>query len=316
MSTVTDTPPTRRRDQHRPKLSDRARAERALGWKLAGPAFVIMLAVTAYPILQAVWLSFFRYRLTDPDSREFIFLSNYSVIFTDPLFYQALWNTVFITVVTVAVELVLGFAIAMLMHRIVLPRRTLRTIVLIPYSIITVVSAFAWLYSFRTDTGYVNGWLNTLTFGAWDASFDWFGSWLPAMGVIMISEIWKTTPFMSLLLLAGLAQIDGAMEEAAKVDGATFWQRLFKVVLPNMKAAIMVAVLFRTLDAFRIFDNVFVMTRGANNTETLSTLAYKQTIDRVEIGMGSALSVVLFLLVFAIALIFIRGFKVDLAGSK
>ncbi|NLG20236.1 MAG: sugar ABC transporter permease [Actinomycetales bacterium] len=275
-----------------------------------------MLAVTAYPILQAVWLSFFRYRLTDPDSREFIFLSNYSVIFTDPLFYQALWNTVFITVVTVAVELVLGFAIAMLMHRIVLPRRTLRTIVLIPYSIITVVSAFAWLYSFRTDTGYVNGWLNTLTFGAWDASFDWFGSWLPAMGVIMISEIWKTTPFMSLLLLAGLAQIDGAMEEAAKVDGATFWQRLFKVVLPNMKAAIMVAVLFRTLDAFRIFDNVFVMTRGANNTETLSTLAYKQTIDRVEIGMGSALSVVLFLLVFAIALIFIRGFKVDLAGSK
>jgi len=124
VSTVTDTPPTRRRDQHRPKLSDRARAERALGWKLAGPAFVIMLAVTAYPILQAVWLSFFRYRLTDPDSREFIFLSNYSVIFTDPLFYQALWNTVFITVVTVAVELVLGFAIAMLMHRIVLPRRT------------------------------------------------------------------------------------------------------------------------------------------------------------------------------------------------
>ncbi|QDO87842.1 sugar ABC transporter permease [Ornithinimicrobium ciconiae] len=317
MSTATAPTSTHRQDKKtKPVLSDRAKAERKLGWKLAGPAFVIMLAVTAYPILQAVWLSFFRYRLTDPDSREFIFLDNYSVIFTDSLFYQALWNTLFITVVTVAVELVLGFAIAMLMHRIVLPRRTLRTIVLIPYSIITVVSAFAWLYSFRTDTGYVNGWLNTLTLGAWDASFDWFGSWLPAMGVIMISEIWKTTPFMSLLLLAGLAQIDGAMEEAAKVDGATFWQRLFKVVLPNMKAAIMVAVLFRTLDAFRIFDNVFVMTRGANNTETLSTLAYKQTIDRVEIGMGSALSVVLFLLVFAIALLFIRGFKVDLAGSK
>lgn len=316
MSTVTDAPQTRRSEKNKPKLSDRAKAERALGWKLAGPAFVIMLAVTAYPILQAIWLSFYRYRLTDPDAREFIFLSNYTVIFTDPLFYQALWNTLFITVVTVAVELVLGFAIAMLMHRVVLPRRTLRTIVLIPYSIITVVSAFAWLYSFRTDTGYVNGWLNTLTLGAWDASFDWFGSWMPSMAVIMVSEIWKTTPFMSLLLLAGLAQIDGAMEEAAKVDGATFWQRLFKVVLPNMKAAIMVAVLFRTLDAFRIFDNVFVMTRGANNTETLSTLAYKQTIDRVEIGMGSALSVVLFLLVFAIALIFIRGFKVDLAGSK
>lgn len=307
---------TRHARKGKPALSDRARSERALGWKLAGPAFLVMLAVTAYPIVQAIWLSFFRYRLTDPDAREFTFLGNYAVIFTDPVFYRALGNTLFITVVTVAVELVLGFAIAMLMHRIVLPRRTLRTIVLIPYSIITVVSAFAWLFSFRTDTGYVNHWLNALTFGVWDATFDWFGSWLPAMSVIMISEIWKTTPFMSLLLLAGLAQIDSAMEEAAKVDGATFWQRLFKVILPNMKAAIMVAVLFRTLDAFRIFDNVFIMTRGANNTETLSTLAYAQTIDRVEIGMGSALSVVLFLLVFAIAAIFIKGFNVDLAGSK
>lgn len=300
----------------KPVLSDRARAERRLGWKLAGPAFVVMVAVTAYPILQAIWLSFFRYRLTDPDSREFVFLSNYQVIFTDSLFYGALGNTVIITVVTVGVELVLGFAIAMLMHRIVLPRRTLRTVVLIPYSIITVVSAFAWLYAFRTDTGFINGWLNTLTFGAWNATFDWFGSWAPSMAVIMLSEIWKTTPFMSLLLLAGLAQIDGAMEEAAKVDGATFWQRLFKVILPNMKAAIMVALLFRSLDAFRIFDNVFVMTRGANDTETLSTLAYKQTIDRVEIGMGSALSVVLFLLVCVIAFVFVRGFKVDLAGGR
>ncbi|SNS98881.1 multiple sugar transport system permease protein [Micrococcales bacterium KH10] len=310
MTTITERPSRRK------ALTDRARQERALGWKLAGPAFIVMLAVTAYPILQALWLSLFRLRLTDPDSREFVFFGNYQVIFTDSLFYSALLNTLIITVVTVAVELVLGFAIAMLMHRIVLPRRTLRTIVLIPYSIITVVSAFAWLYAFRTDTGFVNEWLNTLTFGAWNTTFDWFGSWAPSMTVIIISEIWKTTPFMSLLLLAGLAQIDGAMEEAAKVDGATFWQRLFRVILPNMKAAIMVALLFRALDAFRIFDNVFVMTRGANNTETLSTLAYKQTIDRVEIGMGSALSVVLFLLVCVIAWIFVRGFNVDLAKGR
>lgn len=297
-------------------LSDRARAERKLGWLLAGPAFVVMLAVTAYPILQAVWQSLFRLRLTDPDAREFVFLGNYAVIFTDGMFFRALLNTVIITVVTVAVELVLGFAIAMLMHRIVLPRRTLRTIVLIPYSIITVVSAFAWLYAFRTDTGFANGWLNLISFGLWNESFDWFGSWLPSMAVIMLSEIWKTTPFMSLLLLAGLAQIDSGMEEAAMVDGATFWQRLYKVILPNMKAAIMVALLFRTLDAFRIFDNVFIMTRGANDTETLSTLAYKQTIDRVEVGMGSALSVVLFLLVCVIAFVYVRLFKVDLAAGR
>lgn len=316
MSTATETPPTERAGEHRAVLSDRAKAERKLGWKLAGPAFVVMLAVTAYPIVQAIYLSFYRYRLTDPDSREFIALDNYLVILRDPLWWQAFWNTLVITVVTVVVELILGFAIAMLMHRIVLPRRTLRTLVLIPYSIITVVSAYAWLYTFRNDTGFANQWINTLTFGLFPETFDWFGSHWPAMSAIMISEIWKTTPFMSLLLLAGLAQIDSAMEEAAKVDGATFWQRLFKVVLPNMKAAIMVAVLFRTLDAFRIFDNVFVMTAGSQDTTTLSLLAYNATINRVEIGMGSAISVLLFLCVFAIALIFIKGFKVDLAGSK
>ncbi len=302
--------------KRRPVLSDRSKAERRLGWKLAGPAFIIMLAVTAYPILQAVWLSLSRYRLTDPESREFIWFNNYLVILRDPLWWQAFGNTVLITVITVIVELVFGFAIAMLMHRVVFPRKALRTIVLIPYSIITVVSAYAWLYTFRTDTGFANGWINIITFGLFDEAFNWFGSWAPSMAVIMLSEIWKTTPFMSLLLLAGLAQIDASMEEAAKVDGATFWQRLFKVIIPNMKAAIMVAVLFRTLDAFRIFDNVFIMTAGSNNTTTLSVLAYNATINRVEIGMGSAISVLLFLCVFAIALIFIKGFNVDLAGSK
>ncbi|USQ77064.1 carbohydrate ABC transporter permease [Ornithinimicrobium cryptoxanthini] len=317
MSTTTSSDTELRpRSSAKPQLSDRAKSERKLGWKLAGPAFIVMLAVTAWPIIQAVYLSFFRYRLTDPDAREVVWLGNYQVILTDPIWWKAFFVTLLITVITVVVELVIGFFIAMMMHRVVIPRRTLRTIVLIPYSIITVVSAYAWLYSFRTDTGFINGWLNILTFGLVPDNFDWFGGFWPSIVAICLSEIWKTTPFMSLLLLAGLAQIDGAMEEAAKVDGATFWQRLFRVVLPNMKAAIMVAVLFRTLDAFRIFDNVFVMTGGANDTTTLSLLAYNATINRVEIGMGSAISVLLFLCVFAIALIFMKGFNVDLAGSK
>ena len=175
---------------------------------------------------------------------------------------------------------------------------------------------FAWLFSFRTDTGYVNHWLNALTFGVWDATFDWFGSWLPAMSVIMISEIWKTTPFMSLLLLAGLAQVPNDLQEAAMVDGATWWQRLRRVTLPNMQGAIMVAVLFRVVDAFRIFDNVFIMTSGAQGTETLSILAYRQTITRTEIGLGSAVSVLLFLSVALICFIFIKVFRTDLARAR
>jgi multiple sugar transport system permease protein len=136
------------------------------------------------------------------------------------------------------------------------------------------------------------------------------------MFVICVSEIWKTTPFMSLLLLAGLAQISEDTLEAAEVDGATWWQRLFKVILPNMRAAIMVAVLFRALDAFRIFDNIFVMTRGAQDTESVSFLTYRQVIEQFELGLGSALSVLLFLSVLLIAFILVKLFKVDLASAR
>jgi multiple sugar transport system permease protein len=203
----------------------------------------------------------------------------------------------------------------MVMHKALgLLRPVLRTMILVPYAIITVVSAFAWQFAFAIDTGFVNNsfaWLPGI-----DANTDWFGSFGSSIAVICMSEIWKTTPFISLLLLAGLAQVPEDMQEAAKVDGATWWQRLWKVTIPNMKAAIMVALLFRTLDAFRIFDNIFIMTAGANNTESVSFLTYRQTISRVEIGLGSALSVLLFLSVVLIAVGFIKAFKVDLGQMR
>ncbi len=313
---VAQTDPPKQVDAKKKKsgITDRARAERALGWRLALPAFVIMVAVTGYPILQAIWNSFFNYRLTDPDNKKFTFLNNYIVALSDGVFWKATMVTVIITIITVVIELVLGFIIAMVMHKIVIPRRSLRTIVLIPYAIITVVSAFSWFYAFRTDTGYINHWFSWVP--GIDLGTDWFGGFWGSIFVICLSEIWKTTPFMSLLLLAGLAQVDTSMEEAAQVDGATWLQRLTRVILPNMKAAIMVALLFRTLDAFRIFDNIFIMTGGANNTSSLSVLTYNQAIDRVEIGMGSALAVLLFIFVLIIAAVFVKGFKVDLAEGR
>jgi multiple sugar transport system permease protein len=177
-----------------------------------------------------------------------------------------------------------------------------------------VVSAFAWKFAFAIDTGFVNKWFDWVPGVSGDT--DWFGGQWSALFVVCVAEIWKTTPFISLLLLAGLAQVPEVLQEAAKVDGATWWQRLRKVTLPNMKAAIMVAVLFRTLDAFRVFDSIFVMTAGANRTETVSFLAYRQTISRLEIGLGSAVSVLLFLVVVGIAALFIKGFKVDLAQAR
>ncbi|MGH3354480.1 MAG: carbohydrate ABC transporter permease [Nocardioidaceae bacterium] len=289
--------------------SDRSRGENKLGWKLAGPALAVMLAVTAWPILQAIYLSTFSYRLTDPAAREFIGLSNYITILTDILWWRDFGVTVLLTAVTVVVELVIGFVFAMVMHRIIMGRGVVRTSILVPYGIITVVSAYAWQYAFSLESGFVNSW-----FGLGD--FDWFGGFWSSFFVICLSEIWKTTPFISLLLLAGLAQVSEDMQEAAKVDGATAWQRLWKVTIPNMKGAILVAVLFRTLDAFRIFDNVFVMTGGANGTESLSLLVYRQIINRVEMGLGSAISVLLFLSVLVIAYSFIKLFKVDLSQAR
>jgi trehalose/maltose transport system permease protein len=295
--------------EHALRISDRARAERRLGWLLAGPAVAVMVLVTAYPLARAVALSLFSYRLTDPAGREFVGLRNYATVLGDPLWWSDVWTTVLITVTTVAFELVVGFGFALVMHRIVIGRRTVRTAILVPYGIITVVSAFAWRYAFSLDSGFVNGWLGL-------DDLAWFGHRGSALCVICLSEIWKTTPFVSLLLLAGLAQVPRELEEAARVDGANGWQRLHRVILPNMKGAILVAVLFRTLDAFRVFDNVFVMTGGAQGTETVSFLAYRQMIGRTALGLGGAVSVLLFVCVVLIAAAFIKGFGVDLGRVR
>ena len=211
-----------------------------------------------------------------------------------------------------------GFLLALAMHHAIKQTRGLiRTIILVPYGIITVVSAFAWFYMFSIDSGYINAWFEWLP--GVDADLNWFAQGSTALFVIMLSEIWKTTPFISLLLLAGLAQVPGDLTEAAAVDGASWWQRMKLVILPNMKASIMVAVLFRAMDAFRIFDSIYIMTNGAYGTEVLSLLAYRTSIGRLEIGMGSAVSVILFLCVALMAVIAVKGFKVDLAdrgGSK
>lgn len=305
------------KERRKPKkyLSDRARSERKLGLYLAGPAFIMMLLVTLFPILKAFFDSLFAFRLTAPGEREFIWFGNYVTVLGDVVWWRDFGVTVLITIITVAVELVLGFALAMVMNKAIKSLRgLLRTAILVPYGIITVVSAYAWFYAFDINSGYINSWFGWLP--GIGPDLNWFAEFWPSLSVIMASEIWKTTPFISLLLLAGLSQVPGELTEAAEVDGASWWERMRKVIIPNMKAAIMVAVLFRALDAFRIFDNVFIMTNGAHGTEVLSLLAYRTSITRLEIGLGSAISVLLFICVIIISFIAVKGFKVDLAGSQ
>src|SRR6476660_9129404 len=204
-------------EAHATKTSSRTRSERKLGWMLCAPAVLAMLLVTAYPIAYAVVLSLQNVDLRFPDENSFAGLSNYVTVLTSSLWWTDVFNTVFLMIVTVAVELVLGMAIALVMHRAIFGRGIVRTSVLIPYGIITVVAAFAWQFAFAPDTGFVNH-LPLIS-----EDMDWFGGRFSSFAVIILAEIWKTTPFMALLLLAGLVTIDSGLYKAAKVDGASAW---------------------------------------------------------------------------------------------
>jgi multiple sugar transport system permease protein len=284
------------------KITDRTRAERKLGLMLCAPAVLMMVLVTAYPIVYAIILSLQKKDLRFPGEGGFVGLSNYVTVLSSNLWWEAVFNTAFITVISVIIELVLGMGIAIIMHRAIFGRGLVRTAVLIPYGIVTVVAAFAWFYAFDPSSGFVNH----LPLIADDKA--WFGQRFSSFFVIILAEVWKTTPFMALLLLAGLATIDESLYEAARVDGASAWQRFTRITLPLLKPALLVALLFRTLDAFRVFDSIFIMTKGAQQTESVSIVGYQQLLSRLNLGLGSAVSVLIFLIVLLIATAFVKGF--------
>jgi multiple sugar transport system permease protein len=301
-SEVIEEPPDRRRKQ----LSEGARAERRLGWALCAPAVIVMIAVTAYPVGYAIWLSLERYNLELPQAIKFVGLSNYAAVLSSPYWWQALKVTAIITVISVAVTLVLGMLLAMVMHRTLFGRGTVRTAALIPYGIVTVAAAYGWQYAWTPDQGYLSAAFNN------SAPLT---SEYKAIGVIILAEIWKTTPFVGLLLLAGLSLVPEDLQKAAKVDGASAWQRFIKITLPLMKPAILVALLFRTLDSFRIFDNIFILTGGNNGTGSVSVLGYDNLFNALTRGIGSAISILIFICVVVIAFMFIKGFGTAAPGT-
>ncbi|OFJ53855.1 carbohydrate ABC transporter permease [Mycolicibacterium grossiae] len=287
--------------------TDDERSERRLAFWLVSPAVVLMLAVTAYPIAYAVWLSLQRYNLAAPDDTEFVGLGNYATILTDRYWWTAFAVTLGITVVSVAIEFVLGMALALVMHRTIFGRGVVRTAVLVPYGIVTVAASYSWYYAWTPGTGYL---ANLLPEGSAPLTEQ-----LPSLAIVVLAEVWKTTPFMALLLLAGLALVPQDLLNAAQVDGAGAWHRLVRVILPMIKPAILVALLFRTLDAFRIFDNIYVLTAGSNDTGSVSILGYDNLFKAFNLGLGSAISVLVFLCVAIIAFIFIRIFGAAAPGA-
>jgi trehalose/maltose transport system permease protein len=287
--------------------TDDHKSDRRLAFWLIGPAVVLMLAVTAYPIGYAVWLSLQRYNLAAPDDIKFVGLDNYQTILTDRYWWTAFVVTLAITIVSVAIEFVLGMTLALVMHRTIFGKGAVRTAVLIPYGIVTVAASYSWYYAWTPGTGYL---ANLLPAGSAPLTEQ-----LPSLAIVVLAEVWKTTPFMALLLLAGLALVPQDLLNAAQMDGAGAWKRLVKVILPLIKPAILVALLFRTLDAFRIFDNIYVLTGGANDTGSVSILGYDNLFKAFNLGLGSAISVLVFLSVAVIAFIYIKVFGASAPGS-
>jgi multiple sugar transport system permease protein len=297
-ATVEARPPVKRRS--------RGFSERRLAAFMVGPSLVMIALVAAYPIGYAIWLSLNEYSVRVAGLSRWAGLRNYENVLSDPAFWEAFRTTFIFTAASVVLETVIGLAMALAMHSAFRGQGILRTVVLVPWAVLTVVTAIMWRSIFESPIGFVNSLFGTET--------PWLGSEPEALLVMIIADVWKTAPFMALLLLAGLQVIPGDIYEAAKVDGATAWQRFRRITLPLLMPALLVALIFRTLDALRIFDLPFVLTRGAFDTNTLSLIGY-QTFQQDRIyGAGSAIAVLTFLIVMAVSFLYIRLVGGNLRG--
>jgi multiple sugar transport system permease protein len=277
--------------------------ERRLAAILLSPAMAVIALVAAYPIGYAIWLSLNEYSVRVPGLSRWAGFKNYTEAFGSTEFWDAVVTTFLFTGLSVSLELAIGIGMALAMHEAFKGRGLLRTVVLVPWAVLTVVSAITWRTLFEPELGLAPQIFDAVGIAE---NVVWLGQEGYALAVMVLADVWKTAPFMALLLLAGLQVIPDDVYDAAKVDGATAWQRFRRITIPLLMPAILVALIFRTLDALRIFDLPYVLTRGANDTTTLSLIAHQELTSNRLIGYGSALSVLTFIIVMAVSFLYIR----------
>jgi ABC-type sugar transport system permease subunit len=292
------------------------RSEQRLAWLLVLPAVSIIVFVSFFPLLWTVWDSFHLHDLRMPwRGRPFIWFANYTEALTAARFWEAVAHTTFFTLLSVTTEIIVGLLLALMLHHSYHGRGLVRAAVLLPWAIPTVVTALVWRFMFESPSGIVNAVLRDLGLGS--EPMVWFihttAVWVP----VILADVWKTTPFVALLLLAGLQNIDPSLYEAARVDGARPWQQFLHITLPLLQPALLVALIFRTLDAFRVFDLIYVLTGGGPGTATepIALYTFNVLFQNLRFGFGAALSVLIFLITFTFALMYIRVLSRDVIGS-
>lgn len=270
--------------------------EQLTGWILVAPALLLLLFVFAYPIGRAFWLSFFAQNLGTKLEPVFAGFANYGRMAGDGRFWQSLWNTTVFTVSTVVLELILGMGIALVLNQSFRGRAAVRTIAILPWALPTAIMALAWTWIFNAQYGVWNDIL--LRLGLIKEGINWLGDPTLAMMAVIAADVWKTTPFISILLLAGLQSISSDLYEAHAIDGANPWQSFRQITLPLLMPQVLIAMLFRFAQAFGIFDLIAVMTGGgpAGATEVVSLYIYATVMRYLDFGYGAALVVVTFLL--------------------
>jgi multiple sugar transport system permease protein len=282
------------------------------------PALIFLLLVFAYPILRAFWLSLFTQNLGTQLKLVFSGLANYGRMINDGRFWQSLWNTTVFTTASVLLELIIGMGVALVLNQSFRGRGVVRTIALLPWALPTALMGLAWAWIFNDQYGIVNDIL--LRLGLIETGISWLGDPTLAMIAVILADVWKTTPFIALLLLAGLQSISSDLYEAHSIDGATAWQSFWKITVPLLLPQIVIALLFRFAQAFGIFDLIQVMTGGgpAGATETVSLYIYGTVMRYLDFGYGAALVVVTFLLLVAavaIAAYFLSRARANAAGA-
>ena len=271
--------------------------EKRQAWVLLAPMLIVMGLLTAWPLLRTLWLSFTDAALIGNGGEvNYVGIENYLYALTDPDFLSSLWRTLYFTVVSVALEGIIGVLVALLLNQKFYGRSFLRVLVILPWALPTIVNAMMWRLNFNPDYGSINALLTQL--GIIDGYRSWLGSPDSALNAVMLADVWKNYPLVTLLTLAAMQSIPEDLYEAARLDGASAFRRFQAITFPAIVGPLSVALILRTIDAFKIFDIIYVMTRGGpvDSTKTLSFFVYQESFSYLRAGSGAAYAILMTLM--------------------